>query len=91
MKELEAQHNAERIESQKQFIEYKAALESKEKELQENHRKKVGDMKIEVMDIKKGFEARVTEFKKQLDEFKKNNEAIEALKKAHAKELANHV
>jgi len=33
----------------------------------------------------------VAEFKKQLDEFKANNEAIDALKKAHAKELAAHV
>ena len=31
------------------------------------------------------------EYKKQLDEFKANNEAIDALKKAHAKELAAHV
>ena len=48
-------------------------------------------MKTEVADLKKGFDNRVTEFKKQIDEFKKNNEAIEALKKAHAKELAEHV
>ena len=31
------------------------------------------------------------EYKKQLDEFKQNNEAIDALKKAHAKEIAAHV
>ena len=48
-------------------------------------------MKTEVADLKKGFDNRVQEFKKQIDEFKKNNEAIEALKKAHAKELAQHV
>ena len=39
--------------------------------------------------MKAGFDARVAEFRKQVDEFKKNNEAIDALKKAHAKELAN--
>ena len=48
-------------------------------------------MKTEVADLKKGFDNRVLEFKKQIDEFKKNNEAIEALKKAHQKELAEHV
>ena len=48
-------------------------------------------MKTEVMDIRKGFEERVKEFKKQIDDFRKNNEAIDALKKAHAKELAAHV
>ena len=48
-------------------------------------------MKTEVMDIRKAFEAKCAEFKRQVDEFKKNNEALEALKKAHAKELANHI
>ena len=48
-------------------------------------------MKTEVMDLKAGFDARVLEFKKQVDDFRKNNEAIDALKKAHAKELASHV
>ena len=49
------------------------------------------DMRTEVADLKKGFDNRVLDFKKQIDEFKKNNEAIDALKKAHAKELAEHV
>ena len=31
------------------------------------------------------------EYKKQLAEFQANNEAMEQLKKAHAKELATHV
>jgi len=48
-------------------------------------------MKTEVMDIRKAFEGKCAEFKRQVDEFKKNNEALEALKKAHAKELANHI
>ena len=43
------------------------------------------------MDIRKAFEDKMKEFKRQVDEFKKNNEALEALKKAHAKELATHV
>jgi hypothetical protein len=41
--------------------------------------------------MKKKFDARCDEFKKQLLEFKNNNEAIDALKKAHAKEIAAHV
>lgn len=48
-------------------------------------------MKTEVTEIKKGFDSRCQEFKRQLEEFKQNNEAIEALKKAHAKEIAAHV
>ena len=48
-------------------------------------------MRTEVMDLKKGFDLRCQEFKKQIEEFKQNNEAIEALKKAHAKEIAAHV
>jgi len=43
------------------------------------------------MGIKNGFDARVNEFKKQIDDFRKNNEAIDALKKAHQKEMAEHV
>lgn len=59
--------------------------------MEQDHRNKVAEMKTEVADLKKGFDNRVLEFKKQVEEFKKNNEAIEALKKAHAKELADHV
>lgn len=44
-----------------------------------------------MQELKAGFDRRVQEYKKQLDEFKANNEAIEALKKAHAKEIATHV
>ena len=43
------------------------------------------------MEIKSGFDRRCQEFKKQIEEFKANNEAIEALKRAHAKEIAAHV
>ncbi len=55
------------------------------------HKLKVESMKTEVMDIKAGFDQRVIEFKQQINDFRKNNEAIDALKKAHAKELAAHV
>ena len=48
-------------------------------------------MQNEVMEIKSGFDRRCQEFKKQIEEFKANNEAIELLKKAHAKEIALHV
>ena len=48
-------------------------------------------MRTEVNDIRKAFDNRVQEFKKQIDDFRKNNEAIDALKKAHAKEIAAHV
>lgn len=41
--------------------------------------------------MKKKFDERCEDFKRQLQNFKNNNEAIEALKKAHAKELAAHV
>ena len=46
---------------------------------------------MDLQDMKKAFDAKCEDFKKQLKEFKNNNEAIEALKKAHAKELAAHV
>jgi hypothetical protein len=48
-------------------------------------------MKDNLVSIKKKFEERCEEFKKQMAEYKNNNEAIEALKRAHAKELAAHV
>lgn len=48
-------------------------------------------MKMDLQDMKKKFDERCEDFKKQLQNFKNNNEAIEALKKAHAKELAAHV
>ena len=51
----------------------------------------MADYKTEVMDLKAGFDARVLEFKRQIEDFRKNNEAIDALKKAHAKEIATHV
>jgi hypothetical protein len=55
------------------------------------HSRKVKEMQTELLEIKSGFDRRCTEFKKQIEEFKANNEAVEALKKAHAKEIAVHV
>lgn len=82
---------AEKDQSQSEFKEYKAALMKKEVQLEREHKQKIADYKTEVMDLKAGFDARVLEFKKQIDDFRKNNEAIDALKKAHAKEIATHV
>lgn len=48
-------------------------------------------MKDNLVGIKKKFDERCAEYRLQLAEFKNNNEAIEALRKAHAKELAVHV
>lgn len=35
------------------------------------------------MDLKKKFELRVEELRKQMDDYKKNNDVLEELKKAH--------
>ena len=43
------------------------------------------------MDMKKKFEGRVEEFKKQMDDYRKNNDVIDELKKAHQKELAAYI
>jgi cytochrome c553 len=51
----------------------------------------VGEMRLEVMDAKKRFEQRIDEFKKQLEDYRKNNDIIDELKKAHQKELAAYV
>jgi len=53
----------------------------KEARLEKEYRAKAEDMKINMVEIKKKFEVRCEEFKKQLLEFKNNNEAIEALRK----------
>ena len=66
-------------------------MAEKEAHLEKEYRDKTLDMKENLQEIKKRFDSRCEDFKKQLAEFKQNNEAIEALKKAHAKELAAHV
>ncbi len=48
-------------------------------------------MRLELLDAKKRFEQRCEEFKKQVEDFRKNNDIMDELKRQHAKELANHV
>lgn len=48
-------------------------------------------MKLEVLDMKKKFENRADELRKQVDDFRKNNDVIEEMKKAHQKELAAYI
>ena len=64
IRDLENQHIKEKEESQRQFEQYKNALQLKEADLERQHKQKVADMKTEVMDIKAGFDNRVQEFKK---------------------------
>ena len=59
--------------------------------MDKEHQEKVNKMKLEVMELKKAFDNRIAEFKKQIEAYKQNNEIIEALKKAHAQELGAHV
>lgn len=51
--------------------------------MEREHQQKVNEFKLDVMDMKKKFEARVEEFKKQMDDYRKNNDVIDELKKAH--------
>lgn len=51
----------------------------------------MNDYKLEVLDIKKKFETRIEEFRKQMDDYKKNNDVLDELKKAHQKELAAYI
>lgn len=59
--------------------------------MEKDYQGKVQEMRLEVMDAKKRFESRVDDFKRQLEDFKKNSDALDELKRAHAKELATHV
>ena len=43
------------------------------------------------MDMKKKFDTRCDEFRKQMDDYKKNNDVLEEMKKAHQKELAAYI
>lgn len=91
VKDLEERHVQERKETQKQFEEYKAKVKERENTIEKEYQQKVNEMKMDVMDAKKKFEQRIEEFKKQLNEYRTNNDIIDELKKAHAKELANHI
>lgn len=90
-KQIEQAHISDREASQVEFKNYKAMMMMKERTIEEEHTKKVQEFKTAVMDMKAGFDNRVGEFKKQIDDFRKNNEAIDQLKKAHQKEMAEHV
>ena len=83
IKQLEQDHIKERKESQREFEVYKQALAEEEAHLDKQYKQKAEDMKENLKEIKKKFDDRCNDFKKQLLEFKNNNEAIEALKKAH--------
>jgi hypothetical protein len=91
LKQLEQAHLKERKDSQREFEVYKQSMAEKEAHLDKEYREKAQDMKMDLQEIRKRFDARCEEFKKQLNAYKNNNEAIEALKKAHAKEIAAHV
>lgn len=43
------------------------------------------------MDAKAKFDRRIEDLQKQLKDYQKNNDVIDELKRAHAKELADHV
>ena len=91
IRQLEQNHVEEKKESLEQFLEYKKRLTAKEQSLDKDHQAKVADFRSQVEELKSGFDRRVQEYKKQLADFQANNEAVDALKKAHAKELASHV
>jgi len=81
----------ERKDSQRDWEVYKQTMAEKEAHLEKEYKEKTIDMKDNLQEIKKRFDSRCEDFKKQMAEFQKNNEAMEALKRAHAKELASHV
>lgn len=91
IKQLENDHLNERKQSQRDFDVFKQQMAEKEAHLEREYKEKAQDMKDNLVQIKKKFEDRCEEFRKQMVEYRTNNEAIEALKKAHAKELAAHV
>jgi len=91
VKEMEERHTQERKETQKQFEEYKGKIKDRESGVEKEYQMKVSDMRLEVMDAKKRFEQRIEDFKKQLLEYRSNNDVIDELKKAHQKELGNHI
>ena len=91
VKQLESTHLNERKQSQREYEVFKQSMAEKEAHLEKEYKEKAMDMKDNLVAIKKKFDDRCEEFKKQMLEYKNNNEAIDALKKAHAKELAAHV
>ena len=81
----------ERRQTQQDFDAYRKQHDDKVGKLEREYKDKCADMKMDLQDMKKRFDDRCEDYKKQLKDFKNNNEAIEALKKAHAKEFAAHV
>jgi hypothetical protein len=51
--------------------------------VEKDYQSKVGDMKLEVLDMKKKFDSRCEEFRKQIADYKQNNDVLDELKKAH--------
>lgn len=91
VKELEEKHTIEKKESQRQFDDYKLRVREKEQQVEKDYQQKVGGFKLEVLDMKKKFDSRIDEFRKQMDDYKKSNDVIDELKKAHQKELSAYV
>ncbi len=51
--------------------------------MDKDYQTKVNEFKLEVTDMKKKFEQRAEELRKQMEDYKKSNDAMEELKKAH--------
>lgn len=64
IKQLEQQHLKERKESQREFEVYKQAMAEKEAHLDKEYRDKAQDMKHDLLEIKKRFDARCDDYKK---------------------------
>ena len=52
--------------SQVDFKAYKQAVLDRERKVDEEHQRKITELKTQVMDIKAGFDNRVVEFKKHV-------------------------
>ena len=83
MKEIEDKHIQEKKETQRQFEDYKNRVKDKESQVEKEYGQKVNDYKLDVMDAKKKFEQRIDDLRKQMDDYKKNNDVIDEMKKAH--------
>lgn len=80
VKEMEDRHTSERKETQKQFDEFKGKVKDREGNVEKEYQQKVSEMRLEVLDAKKRFEQRIEDFKKQIDDYRKNNDIIDELK-----------
>ena len=91
LKAIEQKHLEEKKNSQKEFDDFKMKVKEREAFLEKEQQQKLEDYKLDVLDAKKKFESRVDDLRKQLDEHRKNNEALDEMKKAHQKELAAYI